>query len=136
MCGDRATAGGYVQFLIIAGLDYKHVDVFLSWSAALDCSVVPHKATMMAFRAVLGYVRGFVRRNANRGRCRGDPEQLIDQRRPAPSMPPSMSSIDPAADCPAPPPAAPPPSIEFSMSLSGLPDPPPAPPNGLFWLPA
>lgn len=45
MCGDRATAGGYVQFLIIAGLDYEHVDVFFSWSAALDCSVVPHKAT-------------------------------------------------------------------------------------------
>ena len=60
---------------------------------------------------------------------------LSDQRRPAPSMPPSMSSMDPAADCPAlPPAAARPPSIEFSMSLSGLAD-PVAPPKGLFWPP-
>ena len=59
---------------------------------------------------------------------------LNDQRRPPPSMPPSMSRMDPAPDCPAPPPAAPPPSIEFSMSLSGLAD-PVAPPKGLFWPP-
>ena len=69
MCGDRATAGGYVQFLITAGLVAECVHVFLSWSAALDCCVVPHEATNDGLFGRLGYVRGFVRRNANRAIC-------------------------------------------------------------------